>query len=167
MARAVAGRHLLQGRGEFLAAEILRAGDAAVSQRHPAHRPHPQLRDRRRAGALQVDARLQRAAPHGLGRFRTARRKRGHRQPAASARLDARKHRRHEEDAPALRVQLRLGLRGLHLRAGVLSLEPVVLPEDAGARHGVSQGSAGQLVPEVLHRAGQRAGGQRLLLAAR
>ena len=63
-------------------------------------------------------------------------------------------------------LQLRLGSRSLHLRAGILPLEPVVLPEDARARPGLSQEGAGELVPGMRHRAGQRAGGRRLLLAA-
>ena len=42
--------------------------------------------------------------------------------------MDAPKHRGHEEDPPPLRLQLRLGPRSLHLRARILSLEPVVLP---------------------------------------
>ena len=130
MARALAGRRLLQGGGPLLAAEVLRAGDAALPQRHAAHRPHPQLHHRRRAGALQVDARLQRAAPHGLGRLRAAGRERRHRQPAAPARVDPLQHRLHEGAAPALRLQLRLGPRDLHLRARVLPLEPVVLPAE-------------------------------------
>ena len=67
---------------------------------------------------------------------------------------------------PPHRLQLRLGSRSLHLRAGVLPLEPVVLPEDAGARPGVPQEVAGELVPGVRHGAGERAGGRRLLLAA-
>ena len=64
-------------------------------------------------------------------------------------------------------LQLRLVARGHHLRARILPLEPVVLSEDAGARPGLSQESAGQLVSRVRHRAGQRAGGGRLLLASR
>ena len=39
--------------------------------------------------------------------------------------------------------------------------------QDAGARPGLPQEGAGELVPEVRHRAGQRAGGGRLLLAPR
>ena len=37
-------------------------------------------------------------------------------------------HRGHEAAASPLRLQLRLGPRSLHLRARILSLEPVVLP---------------------------------------
>ena len=73
----------------------------------------------------------------------------------AAARVDAAEYRGDEEDASPLRLQLRLGSRSLHLRARILPLEPVVLPQDAGARPGLSQEGAGQLVPEVRHRAGQ------------
>src|ERR1035438_7176020 len=139
VARALAERRFLQGRREFRQAEVLRSGDAALPQRHAAHRPHTQLFDRRCAGPLQVDAWLQRAAPHGLGRLRTAGGERRHRQPAAAARVDHAEYRRDEEDPSPLRLQLRLGPRSLHLRARVLSLEPVVLPEDAGARPSLPQ----------------------------
>ena len=66
-----------------------------------------------------------------------------------------------------LRFLLRLGPRGHHLRARILPLEPVVLPAHDGARPGLSQTGAGELVPAVRHRAGQRAGGGWLLLASR
>ena len=68
-----------------LQAQILRARNAAVSERHAAHRPPPQLLHRRRARPLQVDARLQRAASDGLGRVRSAgRERRDQEQPAAA-----------------------------------------------------------------------------------
>src|SRR5437899_10870919 len=55
-----------------------------------------------------------------------------------------------------------------HLRAGILSLEPVVLPAHAGARAGVSEEEPRELVSEVLHGAGERTSRERrLLLAAR
>ena len=57
---------------ELRRAQILRGRDASVSQRAPAHGARPQLLHRRCAGALYVDARLQRAASHGLGRVRIA-----------------------------------------------------------------------------------------------
>ena len=99
---------------------------------------------------------LQRAASDGLGRLRAAGRKRRHREQAAT-RASGRCENIEEmkKTAPALRVQLRLGPRDLHLRAGILPLEPVVLPEDAGARPGLSQEGAGELVSGVRHRAGQ------------
>ena len=89
--------------------KYLRARDAALPERHAAHRPRPQLRDRRRAGALQVDARLQRAAPDGLGRLRPAGRERRDQEQPASARVDAAEHRGDEAPAPAHGLQLRLG----------------------------------------------------------
>ena len=60
-------------------------------------------------------------------------------------------HRRDEApDAPhGLRLRLESGDR--HLRAGLLQVEPVVLPEDVRARPRVSQEGDGQLVPGVRH----------------
>src|ERR1035438_9271667 len=78
--------------------------------------------------------------------------------------MDAAKYRRDEADPSPLRLQLRLGSRSFHLRARILSLEPVVLPQNAGARSGLPQARPGQLVPQVRHRAGQRASSGRLLL---
>ena len=52
-------------------------------------------------------------------------------------------------------LRLRLGPRNLHLRAGVLPLEPVVLPEDVGARPRLPQAGAAELVPGMRHGAGQ------------
>src|SRR5205085_7480821 len=86
---------------------------------------------------------------------------------ARSARMDAAEYRRHEAHPFAVRVQLRLESRGLHLRAAVLPLEPVVLPAHAGGRTGLSQESAGELVSAVRYGAGKRTGGGRLLLASR
>ena len=66
----------------------------------------------------------------------------------------------------------RLGLgfdwadRNHHLSARLLPLEPVVLPAHVRARPGLSQEEQGELVPGVRHRAGQRTGDRRLLLAA-
>ena len=85
----------------------------------------------------------------------------------AAARVDPAEHRRDEEDPSPLRLQLRLGPRSLHLRARILSLESVVLPQNAGARPRLPQARAGQLVLQVRHRAGQRTGGGWLLLASR
>ena len=50
---------------------------------------------------------------------------------------------------------------------GLLPLEPVVLPQDVRARPRLPQEEPGQLVPQMRHRARQRAGGRRLLLASR
>ena len=76
-------------------------------------------------------------------------------------------HRQHEGADEAPRLRLRLVARSHHLPARLLPLEPVVLPEDVRARPGLSQEEQGELVPEVRHRARQRAGGRRQLLAPR
>ena len=114
-----------------------------------AHRPRAQLLDRRRAGALQVDARLQRAASDGLGCVRPAGGECRDQEQDAAARVDPVEHRGDE----ACRCD-RLGLsydwatRSFHLRAGILPLEPVVLSCDVGARPGVSQEEQVNWCPE-------------------
>ena len=69
--------------------------------------------------------------------------------------------------AAPVRVQLRLAARNFDLRAGILPLEPVVLPAHAGEGNCVPQEEPSELVPAMPDRAGQRAGDRRLLLAAR
>ena len=51
-----------------------------------------------------------------------------HQEQSASPRVDPLEHRRDEAPAQSHGLQLRLGPGSLHLRARVLSLEPVVLP---------------------------------------
>ena len=65
-----------------------------------------------------------------------------------------------------LGMALRLGHRSHHLPARLLPLEPVVLSAHVREGAGLPQEEQGELVPGVRHRAGQRAGGRRLLLAA-
>src|SRR3954453_19939263 len=96
-----------------------------------------------------MDARLQRAASDGLGRLRASGGERRDRQQAAAARIDPSEYPRDEEYSSALRVQVGRGSGGLHVRGRVLPVEPVVLPQDAGARAGLSQEGPGQLVSEV------------------
>ena len=110
MGRALEGRpELYRADPDSHRAEILRGRDASLSERPPAHGPRAQLRDRRRAGALHVDARLQRAASDGLGCVRLARGKRGH-QAAARIRASGRisEDRRNEAADASHGVQLRL-----------------------------------------------------------
>src|SRR5262249_17662073 len=52
VARALAARGFLSGRGELDQTKVLRARNAALSERHAAYRTHPQLLDRRRARTL-------------------------------------------------------------------------------------------------------------------
>ena len=132
-----------------------------------ARRPRPQLHHRRRDGAHEADARLQRAAPVRLGRVRPAGGERRDQDRHAPRDVDARQHRPHERAAAAARHQLRLGARDRDLPARLLQVQPVDLPEDVRARAGVPQALDGQLVPGRQHRAGQRAGHRRRLLALR
>src|ERR1019366_8029155 len=81
--------------------------------------------------------------------------------------MDVRQHRLHETGVRAVRFQLRLVQGANHLPAGILPLEPVVLPEDAGAGTGLPEKSPGELVPGLPDGSGKRAGGGRMLLAAR
>src|SRR3569833_174536 len=106
MARALAGWRALPGGGELFEAQILCARDAALSKRRAAHRAHSELFDRRCAGALYVDAWLQRAASDGLGCVRAAGRECGNQEPDAAARVDAFQYRKNEAHAPSLRVFL-------------------------------------------------------------
>ena len=85
----------------------------------------------------------------------------------AAPRVDASQHRDHEDADEAARLQLRLVARSHHLPARILPLESVVLPEAVRKRLGLPQEEQGQLVSEVRHRARQRAGRERPLLAAR
>src|SRR5260370_9421021 len=82
--------------------------------------------------------------------------------------MDEQKHCGISARVEALWVQLRLASGDFDVRAGILPLEPMVFPGDAGPRAGVPEKEPRELVSQVLHGAGQRAGGEwRLLLAAR
>ena len=157
----------VRGRRRSVAAEVLLPRDVRVPVRARARRPRPQLHHRRRDGAHQADARLQRAAPVRLGRVRPAGGERRDQDRHASRDVDARQHRPHEGAAAAARHQLRLGARDRDLPARLLQVQPVDLPEDVRARAGLPQALDGQLVPGRQHRARQRAGDRRRLLALR
>ena len=146
-----AGRVRREGR-RCVAPEILFARDAAVSFRHSAHGPHAELHDWRRRGALQADARIQRAAPDGLGCVRSARGERRDQERHASARMDEREYRGISARAAPIRIQLRLAARNFHLRAGILQVEPVVFPADAGEGNRVPQEEQGELVSRTARR---------------
>src|SRR5437868_5607291 len=81
--------------------------------------------------------------------------------------MDPVEHRRNEAANASHGLRLRLEPGNFHVRARILPLESVVLPQDAGTRAGISQEGAGELVPGMRYGAGERAGGQRLLLASR
>ena len=149
------------------------AGPSGTSSRCSPTRPagstwdRPQLRHRRRRGPRFPDARIRRPSPDGMGRLRPPGRKRGDRPGSASRPLDAREHRLHERPAQEAGPFLRLVARGDHLRARVLQMEPVVLPQDARSGAGLQEGLGRQLVPLLRNGPRERAGGGRALLAVR
>ena len=149
------------------AAEVLLPRDVRVPVRPRARRARAQLHHRRRDGAHEAHARLQRAAPVRVGRVRPAGRERGHQDRHAPREVDARQHRAHEGAAPAPRHQLRLGPRDRDLPARVLQVQPVDLPQDVRARDRLPQALDGELVPELPDRARQRTGRRRRVLALR
>ncbi len=168
MVRALAaGPVPVRCRTPLHATEVLRARNAALSLGRAAHGARAQLRHRRRAGSLHVDERLQRAPSHGLGFFRSSGRERGHPEQHPSPRVDAAQHRCHEgaDEAPGL--CLRLVPRSHHLPARLLQMEPMVLHQAVREGPGLSQKEPGQLVSKMRHGIGQRAGGERMLLASR
>ena len=116
VAEAVGRRRGVPGRAASRPPEVLLSRDVPVPLGQAAHGPHAGLLHRRPAGALQDDARLQRAAPDGLGRVRPARRERRHGARDAPGALDAREHRQHEAADARPRGELRLGARDRDLR---------------------------------------------------
>ncbi len=162
-----AGCLALRRRAGFDQKEILRGRNVALSLGRAAHGARAQLRYRRRTRPLHVDERLQRASPHGMGFVRLACGERGHLGERATAAVDAQQYRKNEgaDEAPGFR--LRLVARGHHVFAGILPLEPVVLPQVPRTGIGVPQEEQGQLVSKMLHRSRQRAGSKRSLLAPR
>src|SRR5271166_5141139 len=120
------------------------------------------------SGALHMDAGLQRAASHGVGRLWLACGECGDQEQHSAKTMDPAEHCRHEgaDESPGLRLRLVHGNN--HLLAGLLPLEPVVLPQAAGEGPSLPQARQSELVSRVRHRAGQRAGApERLLLAPR
>ena len=142
-------------------AEILRADDAALSQRRPAHRSLVRHDALGRARPLHAHEGLQRPVPDGLRRLRPARRERRHPARHPPGDVDARQHRADARAAAQHGHDVRLGARSRKLRAGILSLDGMVLQAVLRERAGVSQRGAGQLVADAANRAGERAGDRR------
>ena len=123
-------------------AEVLRARHVPVSERRRAARRPPRgLHRDRHLRALQADARLQRAAPDGLGRVR----------PAGRAVRDEDRHAPEDHDraqrrtlpraAQKLGLLLRLGARGQHHRSRLLQVDAVDLQAAVRARPRVPEAS--------------------------
>ena len=102
--------------------------------------------------------RLQRLLPHRLRRLWPAGRERRHQERHPPRRVDHAQHRAHARAVPDHGRHVRLGQRGRHLPARLLPLEPVVLPEAAQGRAGLSEDGRRRLVPQGPGRAGARAG---------
>ncbi len=150
-----------------IAAEVLLPVHVPVPERPPAHGPRAQLHHRRRARPLHAHAGIQRPAADGLGRVRPAGRERRHRERRRAREVDARQHPPHEGPAQVARLRHRLGARARDLRRGLLQVEPVAVPADAGARHRLQDDRHGQLGPGGPDRARERAGDRRPRLAHR
>ena len=124
--------------------------------------PSRGLHRHRHRRALQAHARLQRAAPDGLGRLRPAGRAVRHQDRHAPGRSPrAQNIDNFRRQIEALGLLLRLGPRGRHHRPRLLPLDAVDLPQALRARPGLRGRGAGQLVPGAGHGAGQRGGHRR------
>src|SRR6185437_1689189 len=102
-----------------------------------------------------------------MGRVRIACRKRGDQEPDRSSRVDQRQYPGIPASFAAVRFYIRLGARNFHVRAGILPLESVAVPADAGERNRISQEEPGELVSGLRDGSGKRAGDRRILLASR
>ena len=167
MAAPLGCRTRVRGRRRSEALEVLLPGDVRVPIWPRSCRPCSQLHHRRRAGAYQADARLQRAASVRLGCVRAAGGERRHQNRHAAGEIDAREHRPYERAAAAARDQLRVGARDRDVPAELLQVQSVDLPEDARARPRIPPPLDGELVSELPDRARERAGHRRHVLALR
>ena len=134
---------------------------------HPAHGARPQLHDQRHDVPASAHERLQRADADGLGRVRPAGRERRDQERRPAGEVDLRQHRDDEEADAGGQPRDRLVARGHDLQAGVLPLEPVAVPEDAGKGHRLQEDRRRQLGPGRPDGARQRAGDRRPRLALR
>ena len=145
--------------------EILCARDVPLPVGAHPYGPCAQLRHGRRRCPVQAGARLQRAAPDGMGCVRHAGGKRRHGQQDASGDLDLRQYR---DDARAAEVDgavARLAPRIRHLRTALLQAPAADVPGFPCGRPRRPQDREGQLGPRGPDRAGQRAGHRRPRLA--
>src|SRR6266702_7777995 len=147
--------------------EVLLPVDVPLPFGQTAYGARAQLYHRRRDDPLPSDAGLQRAPADGLGRLRSARRKRRDGKRRAPGEMDLRQHRLHEKATPVARIRDRLGARAGDLLAPVLSLEPVAVPAHARARPGVQEDRHGELGPRGPDGARERTGDRRPRLAHR
>src|SRR6266700_6525518 len=145
--------------------EVLLPVDVPLPFGQTAYGARAQLYHRRRDDPLPSDAGFQRSSADGMGRFRSARRKRGDGERRAPGGMDLRQHRRHEAAAALARLRDRLGARARDLLARLLPLEPVAVPAHARARPRLQEDRHGELGPGRPDGARERAGDRRPRLA--
>ena len=110
--------------------QVLRARHVPVPVgRGPSRRPLRGLHRHRHHHALEADAGIQRAAPHGLGRVRAARRELRDQARHPPARHDGAGDRQFPPADRFGRIRLRLGPRGQHHRSRVREMDAVDIPE--------------------------------------
>ena len=145
------------GQGRHVEAEILRARHVPLPvRRRPARRASRGLHGVGHRCALQAHARLQRAAPDGLGRVRPAgravRRAHGH----ASAHHDRTQRAAFPRAAEVARLLVRLAARGQHHRSELLQVDAVDRQADVRPRARVPERAARVVVPRARHHARER-----------
>ncbi len=134
LARLLAGEQDLPHARPLRQAEVLHPRHVPLPlRRRPARRPSRGLHRHRHPRPLPAHARLQRAAPDGLGRLRPAGRAVRHQDRHAPARHHREEHQHLPPADPDARLQLRLGPRGRYHRPQLLPLDAVDLP--APVRH--------------------------------
>ncbi len=131
MATALEGAGHLPRGGGSRTPEILRSRHVPLPLGSgSARRPSAGLHRLRHLRPLQAVVRIQRVAPDGLRRLRSAGRAIRHPDRTASGRHDGAEHRPLPRAAGQDRLLVRLEPRGAHLRPGLLPLDPVGVPAD-------------------------------------
>ena len=128
--------------------------------RRPPCRPSRRLHGDGHLRPLPAQPRLQRPAPHGMGRLRPPRRAVRDRHGHAPRDHDEEEHRQLPPPDPVARLQLRLGPRGRDDRPVLLQVDAVDLQEALREGPRLRCRSAGELVPGPWHRPRQRGGHQ-------
>ena len=161
-------QRLHAGRTPERAEPLLQPDDVPLPlRRGSACGQHLRLYRGGRLRALQADARLRRLRADRVRRLRDPLRELRAQDGGAPHRADSRQRGQLPSPAAPDRGDVRLGPHGRHHRPRVLQVDAVALPAALQARSGRAEGGAGQLVPVVHDRAGERAGDRRGLRAVR
>ncbi len=160
MARTLgSGSGRLRGHGEACGRRHVPPRHAPVPVgRPPARGARPHLLPDRRSPPFPPADRGDRVLPDGMGRFRPSRGELRDPEGDPPAHLHAREHRGHEGAVSLVGRSLRLDEGSHDLRARVLPLEPVVLPQAPREGPRRPEEIGGQLVPVVPHGPRERAG---------